>query len=331
MLSFLGSSTAPASQRLLADLAAAGQSFDDAQRCFFGVTLDRHDQERLADRIPGIRFFFDLDGAVSQLYGVGTAAAYRPTTFVIDPRLRILAILPLGEGAGHLAQVLETLAAEPPIGAPEPARPQAPVLFVPRLFEPELCRRLIEVYQQQGGRESGFMRDIDGKTVTVMDYQHKRRQDVMLTDPALIGEVRARVRLRLVPEIRKAFAFEATRMERYLIACYDSETSGHFRAHRDNTTQGTAHRRFACTINLNAEDFEGGDLRFPEYGPQSYRAPTGGAVVFSCSLLHEALPVTHGTRYAFLPFFYDEAAAKVRAENHKFLSTEVLDQNAPAG
>jgi hypothetical protein len=46
------------------------------------------------------------------------------------------------------------------------------------------------------------------------------------------------------------------------------------------------------TINLNAEEYDGGDLRLPEFGRQAYRAPTGGAVVFSCSLLHEALPVT---------------------------------------
>ena len=38
-------------------------------------------------------------------------------------------------------------------------------------------------------------------------------------------------------------------------------------------------------------------------------------IVFSCSLLHEATPVTSGRRYAFLPFLYDEAARKVRDAN----------------
>jgi predicted 2-oxoglutarate/Fe(II)-dependent dioxygenase YbiX len=61
------------------------------------------------------------------------------------------------------------------------------------------------------------------------------------------------------------------------------------------------HRRFAVTINLNAEDYEGGDLRLPEFDRRTYRAPTGGAVVFSCSLLHEATPVTKGTRYWSAP------------------------------
>ena len=123
--------------------------------------------------------------------------------------------------------------------------------------------------------------------------------------------------------IERAFQFRPTRLERYIVACYDSVVGGHFRAHRDNTTKGTAHRRFAVSINLNAEEFEGGDLAFPEYGPRLYRPPTGGAVVFSCSLLHEARPVTQGRRFAFLPFLYDDAAAAIREQNNVFLAENV--------
>ena len=85
-----------------------------------------------------------------------------------------------------------------------------------------------------------------------------------------------------------------------------------FHPHRDNTTQGTAYRKFAGSVNLN-DDFEGGDLRFAEFGPTPYRPPAGGAVVFACGLMHEAMKVTRGRRYAFLPFLYDEAGAEVRS------------------
>ncbi len=74
------------------------------------------------------------------------------------------------------------------------------------------------------------------------------------------------------------------------------------------------------TLNLNATEYDGGDLVFPEFGPRPYRAPTGAAVVFSCSLLHEATPVTRGKRYAYLPFLYDEAAARLREVNSRFLA-----------
>jgi len=75
------------------------------------------------------------------------------------------------------------------------------------------------------------------------------------------------------------------------------------------------HRRFAVSINLNAEGVEGGDLRFPEFGSRTYRPPTGGAVVFCCALLHEATPVTRGRRYAFLPFLYDVDGQQIREAN----------------
>jgi predicted 2-oxoglutarate/Fe(II)-dependent dioxygenase YbiX len=195
----------------------------------------------------------------------------------------------------------------------------APVLIAPRIFEPAFCRVLIDAYDAVGGTPSGFMRELDGRTVVVSDPNHKRRSDVTIEDEGLRDAARARITRRLLPLIKQAFQFEATRMERYLVACYDADSGGWFRPHRDNTTRGTAHRRFAVSINLDAEAHEGGDLRFPEFGGRTYRPPTGGAVVFSCSLLHEATPVTAGRRYAFLPFLYDEDGARIREQNAAFV------------
>jgi len=199
----------------------------------------------------------------------------------------------------------------------------APVLLMPRVFEPSLCRALIDFYQKEGGQESGFMVERNGKTVLQVDAAHKRRSDCTVTDEPLRNACQQRIKRRLVPEIAKAFQFQATRMERYIVSSYGAEQGGHFRPHRDNTTKGTAHRRFAVTINLNSPEYDGGELRFPEFGRRTYKPPTGGAIVFSCSLLHEALAVTRGTRYAFLPFLYDEAAANLRERNNPHLSDDV--------
>jgi predicted 2-oxoglutarate/Fe(II)-dependent dioxygenase YbiX len=127
---------------------------------------------------------------------------------------------------------------------------------------------------------------------------------------------------RVNPELLKVYAFKATRMERYLVGCYAAEDGAHFRPHRDNTTKGTAHRRFAVSINLNG-DFDGGELSFPEYGPRRYKVQPGTAVIFPCALMHAVAKVTAGRRYAFLPFLYDEEAAKLRAANNKFLADDV--------
>lgn len=101
-------------------------------------------------------------------------------------------------------------------------------------------------------------------------------------------------------------------METLRIGCYDADAGGYFRAHRDNTTPYTAHRRFALTLNLNTGDYEGGNLKFPEYGPEHYCPDVGGAVVFSCSLLHEAMDVTEGRRFAMFSFFSGDAEEEMR-------------------
>jgi predicted 2-oxoglutarate/Fe(II)-dependent dioxygenase YbiX len=139
----------------------------------------------------------------------------------------------------------------------------------------------------------------------------KKRRDVLVVDPALQAAIRERLERRLFPRIQRWLGFKATHVERYVVSCYDAADGAVFHPHRDDTTHGTAHRRFACSLNLN-DGFEGGDLRFPEFGPATYRPPPGGAVVFACGLLHEATRVTAGRRYAFLPFFYDEAGAQLR-------------------
>ena len=112
--------------------------------------------------------------------------------------------------------------------------------------------------------------------------------------------VRSHIVRRVVPEIERYFQFPATRMDRYVIACYDSAVGGHFHRHRDNVNAGARHRRFALSINLNS-GFEGGDLVFPEFGRRTYRPPEGGALLFSCGALHQVTPVTAGRRYAFSP------------------------------
>ncbi|MCX7359669.1 MAG: 2OG-Fe(II) oxygenase [Alphaproteobacteria bacterium] len=234
---------------------------------------------------------------------------------LLDPTLRVLVSWPLAEAEA----ALRTFA-----GAPPPDRHlgagQAPVLIAPNVFEPSFCRRLIEYYGEQGAAPSGItQQDTSGRTFVSLDDSFKRRSDCLIEDEQLREATMQRIYWRLAPMIERAFMWRPTRMERYLVARYDAESGGFFKPHRDNTTHGTAHRRFAVTINLNADQYEGGDLRFPEFGSRTYRAPTGGAVVFACAMLHEATPVTKGQRYAFLPFLYDDAGAKVREANNQYL------------
>jgi predicted 2-oxoglutarate/Fe(II)-dependent dioxygenase YbiX/peroxiredoxin len=328
--------------RLLRAAQAEGL-LNDTTAAAFAVSVDPADDAEGGprDAVPGLRLFRDRGGAVSRLYGALVAAAppreegggqpaapapaprYAPMAFLLDPLLRVMA----SGGLDRLPAMLDALRRLPPPDRHAGVEVPAPVLMLPRVLEPELCRRLIALYEAHGGEESGFMVERDGRTVGVHNPAAKRRRDCEIEDKGLRTALRTRITRRIAPAMRKAFQFDPTRIERYIVACYDGAEGGHFRAHRDNTTAGTAHRRFAVTINLN-DGFDGGELRFPEFGTRRYRPPPGGAVVFSCSLLHEATPVTRGLRYATLPFLYDDAAAKVRDANRHRVGPAPEDEAA---
>lgn len=285
--------------------------FDDHKLTAFLVIRDAVSIAQARNRPRGVRWFFDAEGHVSRLYGaLDDAGGEHPYWLLLDPMHRTLAALPIAQTVA-LSDAIEAL---PAVDAFAGVELNAPALIVPRVFDPELCERLIALYETEGGRPSGVMRDVGGRTIGVLD-DFKRRSDLVIGDPELRRELLVRISRRLAPEIAKVFQFHATRLERYIVARYDAAEGGYFRPHRDNESLATAHRRFACSINLNAEAFEGGDLRFPEFGRRTYRPPTGGAVVFACGLQHEATPVTRGRRYAFLPFLYDEAGQRLREAN----------------
>ncbi|HKP78698.1 MAG TPA: 2OG-Fe(II) oxygenase [Phenylobacterium sp.] len=281
------------------------------------------ENDGLIDHPPGHRWFFDPDEAIAPLFHLERDEA---AWLLFDPALRLMARAPIERPEAVFRLIPAGL---PPLDAYAGPRLAAPVLIVPRVFEPEFCRRLIDIYETRGGAASGVMRDIGGRTVGVLDGM-KRRRDVNLQgDAELRVEIAARIQRAVLPMIRRTYQFRATRIERYIVACYDAEEGGFFNPHRDNETLATAHRRFACSINLNAEAFEGGDLRFPEFGPRTYRPPTGGAVVFACNLQHEATPVSRGRRYAFLPFFYDEEGHRIRQQNLAFLDEAQARATSP--
>jgi hypothetical protein len=115
-----------------------------------------------------------------------------------------------------------------------------------------------------------------------------------------------RLRTRLFPEIQKAFNYQVTRHERYRLARYEGERGGEQMGHRDNVDPTVAHRRFAVTINLNADAYQGAELRFPEFNDQLYKPASGTAIVFSCSLLHEVVGMREGSRFALLAFLFGD-------------------------
>lgn len=330
VLCYFGSAADVHSQAALAAVMAMPQIFNDDFASFFGVSIDRADEEqgRIADSYPGYRYFWDFDGMIGERYGAipedgePDMDTLRRTWFVLDPTMRLIQVIPFAEDRSDIAELAECLKNLPKPDTYAGFEVHAPILILPRVFDPEFCRHLIDLYEKDGGEDSGFMVQDGDRTVHATDHAHKRRRDWTIEDPELIKQTQQLMIRRVAPEIRKVHQFQVTRMERYLVGCYSADDGGHFAPHRDNTTSATEHRRFAVSINLN-DDFEGGEVGFPEYGPRRYKAPAGGAVVFSCSLLHSVSRVSRGRRYAFLPFLYDDAAAAIREQNNQFLGVGI--------
>lgn len=256
--------------------------------------------EALAADIPAL----GDDGRLARAFGEAPDQS-GPVAWVLDPTLRLIRRIESPD-LSRLTLALEGLAS--PTGAAETLSVTAPVLMLPGVLNPDLCQRLIAAHEGDH-RESGMMRLVNGAPALVPDHGVKRRLDHLLTDTDLVAQVSQALSSRVLPMVATAFNYRVTHYEPCKVVAYHAATGGYFRRHRDNLTPDARHRRFALSINLN-DDYQGGGLSFPEFGPQAYRAPRGGAMVFSGGLLHEATDVSLGTRYVLLSFLWGDETLK---------------------
>jgi predicted 2-oxoglutarate/Fe(II)-dependent dioxygenase YbiX len=230
-----------------------------------------------------------------------------PIMAITDNASRILDTdrLPAGKVPDLAARAQRALA--PPGETSDTAQTHAaPVLIIPNVLTPTLCKRLIAHFERSENHPSGVM-DLSGKEPQWRpDPEVKSRRDLYIEDSALTREIEQAMATRVLPEIRKCFQYVVTHHEPFKLVRYDAG-EGYFRPHRDNESADSNYRRFAMTLNLNTGEYDGGALNFPEFGNATYRPPLGGAIVFSCSLLHEATDVTRGSRHVLLGFFYNPA------------------------
>lgn len=202
VLCFLGSAGDPlAAAALQVAVEEHRGLFDDANACLFGISTDTED-ERLSrlTQSTGIRHIWDFDQAISRLYGAAEnddPSRYTPFWLVLDPMLRVLRMAPLDQAQAVMAFV----AALPPSSSHAGAALPAPVLVLPRVFEPGFCEHLIGLYQAHGGEESGFMLEVDGRTTWKQDASFKRRRDHTIQHEPTRIAMRQRIERRLVPEI----------------------------------------------------------------------------------------------------------------------------------
>jgi len=266
----------------------------------------------------------DFIAAGAHVFGIGAREAGEalPFPYLLDrdgktakavhlPPERALLIV-LGANAhalyvgGDVATALAVVRAHQAARTPVAMGAHPPVLIVPGLLGPADIAFLANVYETRGKTFVTPGDGIKGQTsdykMRIPEYGRGDRIDHYVLDRDVNALLDRRLERRLYPEIRKAFQYRITGRENYRIAAYEGSRGGELHGHRDNTAPHVAHRRFAVSINLNTEAFEGGELRYPEYGQQRYRPASGDAICFSCSILHEAMAVTAGRRLVVLAF-----------------------------
>ena len=290
LLVFAGAGSAPHLDALAAGLDGIG-----TDRLSVHIVTPGHPDDEVDFPV-----LIDADGRAATTYRTGGL----PVAYVLDPNLRVRNALPFDDGRAVAAATVELLEELTPDRPAAQIVTQAPLLVVPDVLDASECSELIEVWESDH-EQTGVEATTDGRRAEQVSAQLKRRSDHIVRDPDRSRALATAVGRRIMPELFKAFAYRGTRFEGFKIACYEAHDRGFFSAHRDNLSPSTAHRRFALTLNLN-DDYEGGQLRFPEYGPDLYRPPPGGALLFSCSHLHEVLDVTAGRRFVLLSFVFSD-------------------------
>jgi predicted 2-oxoglutarate/Fe(II)-dependent dioxygenase YbiX/peroxiredoxin len=240
----------------------------------------------------------DPQGQIPEFLGLGKLS--EPTTLIAGPDLRVRRIIS-GRTAPHADEAIAFCASVCQPVEHRAVTRQAPVLLIENVLSPAQCERVIKFWDSQQ-KIYGIVGTAKGGVQTY-DTTIKRRWDVAVEEPGLRGELESIIQRRVLSEIKKAFHFVVRTGETMKIGCYDAEQQGFFQAHRDNNDPQVAHRRFAMSLNLN-DGYEGCGVRFPEFPGSEYRPPAGAALVFSCSLLHEVLPVTKGRRFGLFGFYW---------------------------
>ena len=249
----------------------------------------------------------DPGNEVSQTLGSYNAEqqAAEVCGYVLTPNLRIQKKYALDNPAAAIGKILADVS--PPAPMPGPIiTMHAPVLIIPNVLTSEQCQFLIQ-HWQQGNQFEG---KVGVGSQARAQKSAKVRTDILLKE-SMMSKVDYIFGGTLFPEIEKVFGLKVTHREEYKIGCYDASKGGFFKPHRDNFDKYLCHRRVAMTLNLN-DAYDGGGLNFPEYGNSVYRPEAGGAVIFPCSLMHQALPVKSGQRFMMVSFFFGEAEVNHR-------------------
>ena len=225
---------------------------------------------------------------------------------MLDPNVRVAAARVHRDPDATVSRVASTVAEITFAGEGSTIRRHAPVLLIPHALDRALCTRLIELWASSDTAETGVEATAAGERGEATDRSRKRRRDHTVTDPELLRTLSSHIGRGVMPELRKAFAYEAKRFEGFKIGCYRAEDQGFYPTPRQHQPDHGAPQ-----VRIEPEPQRRLRRRrpaVPRVRARRYRPAAGEALVFSAHL-HEVVPVSRGRRFVLLSFLFGDLPA----------------------
>jgi peroxiredoxin len=278
-LTFIVGSGKPMSHDLATALRTKQGVFDDTNAMHFFVVMGETGEVKsgIAPQKPGHRVYFDKAGDIAALYDIGSETA-KPVTYILAPNRRIIAIITALKTEDHAHDIFKSLEGLLPVKGTTP-----PVLMLQDALEPTLCAQLIGEMKRLFILEKAKAM-IPPDSVSSDDFRRIMRLEGLLKDENLNDIVIRRMMKRVIPEIRRSFAFIPEHIDDINLISMREEENARSDPMRYSEVKGKEHSRFCSLVSLN-----GGAVKFPEFSPKAIPLKAGEALVFSSGLFVEIL------------------------------------------
>ena len=138
--------------------------------------------------------------------GLGPAGALRMRVIVLDPNQRIAATFD-SRALPAAAEAMDGLARSVRSDGGRELllkTPMAPVLVLPRVFEPDFCTQLVRLWGKGDHKDSG----VSSRYGNINMDHLKRTEDYTIVEPMMLKAISDRLAYRIGPELTKVFAFD---------------------------------------------------------------------------------------------------------------------------
>ncbi|CAN0500565.1 unnamed protein product, partial [Phaeothamnion confervicola] len=155
-------------------------------------------------------------------FGGGGGGLLRLRAIVLDPNQRVAATFDsraLPAASEAMAATAASVRADGGAGQLL-STPMAPVLILPRVFEPEFCTQVIRLWSKGDHSDSG----VSSRYGNVNVAELKRTEDYTITEPMMQKAISDRLAYRIGPELTKVFAFDRQfTFDSHVVLSYSAE------------------------------------------------------------------------------------------------------------